>query len=127
MNAPDGQINVQDEFSEKLTVHKNLGQDVIVTTVDKVRLCLLKNRDSISKKNEWLTPFSLFLSFATTLVAAEFRKFIFEAAVWQALFIFAAGACLIWILLASKAAWQNRKAGDVEGIVRELMAQQPNA
>lgn len=126
MNAAPGQINVEHEFSEKLTVHKNLNQDVIVTTVDKVRLCLLKNQDRLSKKHEWVTPFSLLLSFGTTLVAADFKTFIVEALVWKALFVFATIACLIWLLRTAKVAWENRKAGDVDAIVSELMMQQPD-
>ena len=47
------QIEFGKEFSEKLTVYKNLGQEVMVTTVDKVRLCLMTNRDSLYRK-KWL-------------------------------------------------------------------------
>lgn len=127
MSATTGHINVEQEFSEKLTVHKNLGQDVIVTTTDKVRLCLLGHRDSLSKKNEWLMPLSLFVSIATTLVAAEFRKFILEPQVWQALFIFSGVACLFWLAVSCKRAWQNRKAGNIDLIIHELMTKRPDA
>ena len=124
MTSPPGQIDVQTEFTERLTVHKNLGQDVIVVTMDKIRLCLIKHRDSLANKHEWLTPFGLFVSLGTTLVAADFKEFVLSKPVWEAVFIIACLVCGVWFMRAAMKAWRHRDAGDIESILRELAAQQ---
>lgn len=123
MTTPVGQIDVQNEFSERLTVHKNLGQDVIVVTMDKIRLCLMKHKDAISRRQEWVTPLGLLLSFLTTLIAADFKDFLISKDTWQALFILSSILCSVWLIYAANIAWKNRNAGDIENIVRELSAQ----
>ena len=59
MNKPDIQIQFGQEFLEGLKIHKNLDQEIIVTTVDKAKLCLIENRDLLHHQREWLTPLGL--------------------------------------------------------------------
>lgn len=117
------QIEFGKEFSEKLTVYKNLGQEVMVTTVDKVRLCLMTNRDSLTAKNGWLTPFGLFLALLTTLVAADFREFIFKPNVWVAIYVIGTIISFVWLCSSAWIAWKNRHKGSIDLIVEELKAQ----
>ncbi|GJQ22183.1 MAG: hypothetical protein HBSIN02_25380 [Bacteroidia bacterium] len=122
MTTPS-QIEIEKEFTQKLTIHKNLGQEVILTTVDKVTLCLMKNRDNITAKREWLTPLSIFLALLTTLVAADFRKFIFEPNVWTAIYVIGAIVSFVWLCRAAYSAWLARSTGTITSIVNELKAQ----
>jgi hypothetical protein len=115
-------IEIEKEFSERLTVYKNLGQEVIVTTVDKLRLCLLESRDCLTAKREWLTPLSLMLTLLTTLVAAEFRTFIFAPPVWMAIYFLGALLSFLWLFRAGHRAWQNRRRGSIEEIVERFKA-----
>ena len=117
------QIEFEKEFSEKLTIHKNLGQEVVVTTVDKVKLCLINNRDCLTAKKEWLTPLGIFLALITTLVAAEFRKFIFEPNVWTSIYVIGAIITLIWLLCAGYNAYKNKDSGTIDSIVDEIKSQ----
>jgi hypothetical protein len=116
------QIEIQKEFSEKLVIHKNLGQEVIVTTVDKVRLCLIKNKELISAKKEWLTPLAIFLTLLTTLVAADFREFIFKSEVWYAIYLIGAVLSLAWLVCSSYNAIINWRKGSIDSIVEEFKA-----
>lgn len=117
------QIEFEKEFSEKLTIHKNLGQEVLVTTVDKVKLCLINNRDCLTAKKEWITPFGIFLALVTTLIAAEFRKFIFEPNVWTSVYVIGAIISLIWFLRAGYSAYKNRNSGSLDNLVNEIKSQ----
>jgi hypothetical protein len=117
------QIEFEKEFSEKLTVHKNLGQEIVVTTVDKVRLCLMMNRDSLTAQKEWLTPLGIFLALLTTLVAADFREFIFKPNVWTAIYVIGSLISLVWLCTSGYKAWKNRSKGSIDAIVEELKAQ----
>jgi len=121
MTSPP-QIELEKEISAQLIVHKNIGQEVVVTTVDKVRICLMETRDCLAARREWATPLPLFLALLSTLVAADFRDRILSKAVWQAMFIlgtiFAGG----WLVRAGCVSWSNRNRGSIEEIVRRLKA-----
>ncbi len=88
MTSPP-RIELDKEFSDQLTVHKNIGQEIVVTTVDKVRICLMETRDCLTTKREWATPLALCLALLSTLVAADFRDYLLPKAVWQAMYILA--------------------------------------
>jgi hypothetical protein len=113
-------IEFEKEFSERLTVHRNLDQEVVVTTVDKVRICLMANRDHMATKREWVTPLSLFITLTTTLVAAEFKNFLLDKALWQAIYLVCAVISAIWCVSSASRSWRHRNRGSIEAIVDEL-------
>ncbi len=116
-------IEFEKEFSEKLTIHKNIGQEIVITTVDKVRLCLMENRDLLTAKKEWLTPLGIFLALLTTLVAADFRDFYFKPEVWKAIYVLATLISFIWLIISGYKAVKNYSKGSIDTIVAELKAQ----
>lgn len=126
MNRPPDQINVQEEFSKKLTVHTSLDQEVIVTTADKVRLCLIAHRDRMTARREWLLPLGILTTLITALIAATFRNFILDAEVWEAVFVIAALVSGIWLIYTVIKAIKYWKKADVENIVERLKAHSPN-
>lgn len=126
MTAP-ANIEFEKAFSAKLTVHTNIGQEVIVTTVDKVKICLMENRECLSAQKEWVTPLSLFIALITTLAAAEFRKFMFEPAVWQAIYLMSSFVTFFWMLDKIRSAWKIRSKASIDTIVSTLKAQSPPA
>lgn len=124
MNPTSGTINVQKEISAAVTVHKNLGQEVMVTTEDKVRLCLIEHRQSLRAKNKWTVPLGIFATLVVALCAADFRQFIVSADVWKALFILSTVVTFIWLARSGYHAYVHRKGGDIDEIVLALKAQQ---
>lgn len=122
MNSPEQKIDVRDEFSKTLTVHKSLHQEVILTTADKVRLCLIDHKDRLAAKREWTLPFGVLITALAAILTAEFQKFILDGPVWKAIFVLVTIGSAIWFIVAAKKAWNSRNAGDVEGIVQELKA-----
>jgi hypothetical protein len=61
----------------KYQIHRNVASDIIVTTEDKVKLCLMAYMSHIEKRKEWITPFSLFIAIITTLIITSFNSVIF--------------------------------------------------
>ncbi len=125
MTGPAPHIELEKEFSERLTIHKNLGQDILVTTVDKVKICLMESRDTLTARREWLTPLSLFLALVTTLAAADFHDFILKQAVWQAVYVIAAIVTAVWSVVSGLRAWNERSRASIDAIVAALKAQVP--
>jgi hypothetical protein len=108
---PTSTIEFDKEILEKLTVHKNLDQEIVVTTVDKVQLCLMKNRDCLTAKKEWVTPLSIIIALLTTLLAAKFEDFVFKSHVWNAIYIMGLVLAFIWLTRSGYKALKNRAGG----------------
>jgi len=115
-------IEIGRELSERLTIHTNVDQEILVTTVDKVRICLMEHRDCLTARSEYVTPLSLVLTIFTTMAAASFRDFILPSAVWQAVYLIGGGLALYWLLRAAYRAWSNRKRGSIDALVGALKA-----
>lgn len=94
-------------------VHIKLSEEVIITTEDKVRLCLGEHLKRIEKKKGWIAPLGILMTIILTLVTASFRDALFEAVAWKYFFIFAGVASFVWLGLAVKEAFHSEKLEDV--------------
>lgn len=88
------------EITQNSTVHLNLSQDVIVTTEDKLRLCLQGHLERLIAKQGWIAPVSLFITLLIVFATSSFREFILPATTWQAIFVIGAIGTGIWALFA---------------------------
>ncbi len=91
----------------------NLGQNVIATTEDKIRLCLIEHLQRMGKKNSWTTPLGILLTISAILPTTTFKNFIIEADVWKAIFILSWIISLIWFLKCMREAWTNTSVDKV--------------
>ena len=98
-------------------VYRNVSQEVIVTTEDKLRLCLAKHFENIKRKNDWIAPLGVLLSIVVTFVTATFRDVGLEATTWKAIFLIAGVLSVIWLIYTIIQALHTVK---VEDIVEEL-------
>ena len=115
---------LQQKFLQTNKIHSNLEQVVIVTTEDKVRLCLHKAIGNLGTKREWWTPVALLVTLVLTLTTAEFNdRFDILAATWQAFFLLLMVASSIWAVVAI---WKaTRVEVSVESILSEIKQQPP--
>ena len=122
MRPPE--INIEEEFSKRLIIHSGLSQEVVVTTVDKLRLCLLENEECIAARKQWVPPLSaLFALVAAQMTTTEFKDFWpLEAAGWKAMFLFSTVGCFFWLLISIFQAIRNWKKGGIDHIVDQLKA-----
>ena len=92
-------IDLNDEFSKNMTVHKNVEQEIIITTSDKIELVLIKTKEILTSQRDWWTPFGLLLTFVTTFCTADFKEFAgITKDTWKALFIFLTMGAFIWLM-----------------------------
>lgn len=110
IGSVEGLVNVSE-------VHLNVSQEVIVTTEDKIRLCLSKHLGKMEKKKGWIAPLGILLTIILTLSTSNFTDMGFKAATWQAVFIISGIISFIWLLYSVKDALQSEK---VEDIISEL-------
>ena len=119
--TPPRQIITSSDFIERLItnseVYQNVSQKFIITTEDKLRLCLSEHLKQLEKKRSWVAPLGILITIIVTLVTSNFKKVGLDAATWQAIFIIAGLIALGWFIYSVKEAWQSEK---IEDIIDEL-------
>jgi hypothetical protein len=114
----------QESFGSDLVqtsrVHLNLSQDVIITTEDKLRLCLGTQVEAFKHKQAWIAPVSLFVTLLIVFATSTFKEFILPAATWQAVFVICTIAAAIWSIFAViKAIGSRRKLDDLVNDIKK--------
>ena len=104
------------KFRETNTTHWNLDQDTIITTEDKLRLCLHNAVDRLDAKRKWWTPSALLVTLILALTTTEFKdQFAIPAATWHAFFLLLVVVTVLWTAVAI---WKaTRVKVSVESIV----------
>lgn len=102
-------------------VHINVSQDVLITTEDKVKLCLSDHLAVIEKKNSWQAPAGIFFTILTTLLTTtSFRNFfILNADQWKVAYIFGLIISLIWSLNTLKYIRNSSTIQDVVNAIKK--------
>lgn len=85
------------KFVKADKIYDNLGQEVIMTTEDKARICLLEHLRYLEKRRGWSTPLAILLTVIVTIVTTEFKDVGFGASTWQAIFVIAGIIAAIWL------------------------------
>lgn len=105
--------SIASKLMENANVNWNITQEVIITTEDKVRICLLEHLKRIEKKSGWFAPLGVFITICTTLATTTFNNVLLDASTWRAIFLLVGGASLIWLLISAVQAWRSEKVDDM--------------
>lgn len=98
-------------------IHFNVSQSFVITTEDKLRLCLNGHLGRLERKREWLTPFGLLLAIVTTLATTDFRAFGLSAETWYAIFLMTGVVSFFWLVWTLSLL---KTSANVEDIIKEL-------
>ena len=112
MKTPVGRL-----LTHATKVHLNLSQELIVTTEDKVRLCLQNHLQYTGEKRGWIAPLGILLTVTVSLVTTTFKDVGLSAYTWQALFIIIGILSFMWLVWCT---YQATKVKTIEDLVREL-------
>jgi len=100
-----------------IEVFPNLSQQVIMTTEDRLKICLLKNLAKAEKKHDWIAPFGILIAVITAFVTASFKDYLLSAKTWEAIFIIVGIGSGIWLLMTIRHAFTQI---DIEEIIKEV-------
>jgi hypothetical protein len=109
---------ISEQIVQGSKTHWNVSQDVIVTTEDRIRLCILGHLTTLAEKGGWVAPVSLFFTFATAMTTADFRNFVLPAATWHAVFAICTLLTGLWSVYAIIRAY--RVKGDIDTLVQAI-------
>lgn len=114
-------IDIDKELIQGSTYHKNVSQAIVVTTEDKIRLCLIDYKDSFETQKNWIAPAGIFIALVIALIATDFRQFLgLSSEVWKALFIFGSILSAYLFLRALIKAIKLRGYDNIESIIEKL-------
>ena len=88
-----------------IEIFPNLNQQVIMTTEDRLRICLIENLKKAEKKYDWIAPFGILIAIVTTFVTTSFKNVVLSSQTWEAIFIIGGIASFIWLIIALKHAF----------------------
>jgi hypothetical protein len=111
----------QEDLRSEVIIHKNLTQDVLLTTEDKMKLALIEYRDVLTARSEWLSAAVLVLSFLSSLLLSDFKDVgPISAATWQAIyFIFLMLAVFRFVNVVWKM-YQNRRRARIDFVINKI-------
>lgn len=98
-------------------VHFNLEQEFILTTDDKIRLCLTDHLSRMEKRTSWIAPFGILLAILVAFPTTTFQTFIVSAETWEAVFIISAILSFGWL---AKAVWQARVSTSMDKVIDDI-------
>jgi hypothetical protein len=111
----------KEDFQGEVIIHKNLTQDVVLTTEDKLRLALIQHRETLNSRSEWLGAGMLAFSFLSTLLLTTFKAVgPLSASTWQAVYL------IIFILTFARFVnilvkmYLNRKKATIDYVIKKI-------
>lgn len=114
-------VEIGDELSKNLTIHKNVKQEIIITTADKIKLVLINTREILTAQRDWWTPTGLLLSFIATLTTADFKDALsVPKEFWHAIFVLLTIASTFWLLKSLYKLYKNWGQDDLTKIIEQI-------
>ena len=114
-------LDFGNELSKNLTIHKNVKQEIIVTTSDKIRIVLINAKEVLIAQRDWWTPFGLLISFITTLCTADFKDaFQLSREFWHAIFVLLTIASAFWFVYCIYKLCKNWGEDNLDIIIEKI-------
>ena len=80
-------------------VDPDITQQIIVTTADKAKLCLIQALDRMERRKAWIAPVGILTTLIAVFLTSTFQDFLgLSKDYWKAFFSLAAVASGIWLL-----------------------------
>ncbi|MBK5294186.1 MAG: hypothetical protein JJE04_21220 [Acidobacteriia bacterium] len=100
-------------------VYTNVDQELLVTTVDKVQICLMQVFQGMQLGSAWKTPLGILATLLIVFPTTAFKDWGLSKSTWEAFFLWAALLSIIWFLVSIWKAWRS-PSPSVEQIIDRL-------
>jgi hypothetical protein len=105
-------------IQENSQVSFNVGQGIVITTEDKIRICLMKHLAAMEKKNAWLAPFGILVTIIIVFPTTTFKDaLLLSAEVWNAAFIIAGLIVFGWLV---RTIVDGRTSSSLENVISSI-------
>jgi hypothetical protein len=80
-------------------VDTNITQQIIVTTADKARLCLMQSLDRMERRRAWVAPAGILATLIVVFPTTTFRDFLgLSKEYWRAVFSLVTLGTVVWLI-----------------------------
>ena len=122
MNKEQGKTNYEEtsvliKQMLDIEVFPNLNQQVIMTTEDRLKICLINNLKKAEKRHDWIAPLGILISIIIVFVTSTFKDFIISSKTWEALFIICGFGSLMRLIISLRFAFVKI---DIDKIIIEI-------
>lgn len=94
--------------------HKNVSQEVVEITTDRLRIILSKHIKNVEKEKDWQVSLGILLALSASLLTADFKAALgVEAGVWKSLFILGTIASSVWLFICVIRLFQKQNLDDL--------------
>jgi hypothetical protein len=118
-----------DQVIQGSTVHSNVAQEFIVTTRDKLELCLNHHKEKVEARQQWPVPFGIFITVLLTLLTADFKEKALGIPkdIWFTIFLMVGALSAVWLVysllkaaISYFTAWWKGEPLGIEAIIKEI-------
>jgi hypothetical protein len=92
--------HILQQLTSNVQVTLNLGQNIIMTTEDKVRLAVTQHLSAMEQRNGWVAPVGILITIFAAFVTADFKQAILSPAQWHAVFLVTGVITFAWCIRA---------------------------
>ena len=118
----------QEDFNSDVIIHKNLTQDVLVTTEDKMKLTLIEYKEVLSSRSEWLGAATLAFSFLSTLLLTDPKDTgPIKGSTWQAVYLIFFVLALARFINILVKMFRNRNRASVDYVIKRIKQNKSDA
>jgi len=111
----------EEDLKGDIIIHKNLTQDLLVTTEDKMKLALIEYRDVLAYRGEWISAGALVFSFMSPLLLANFKDIgPFAAETLRAIYVIFCILAFYRFVSTLIKVTQNRHKADIEHLIGKI-------
>ena len=108
-----------------VNVHKNIDQDFIYISEDRLKLKLIEYENCRKKIYDWISPLAIFITLVIALITAEFKSaLLLPGAVWNAIFVLLTIAAFIWLMVSLCNIIHNNKI-TIDSVIEEIKQKKP--
>ena len=107
-----------------IEIFPNLNQQVIMTTEDRLRICLIENLKKAEKKYDWIAPLGILIAIIIAFVTSSFNDVFLSSQTWEAIFIIGGVASFIWLIITLKYAFVKI---NLDHIISDIKTSQKNS
>jgi hypothetical protein len=102
-------------------LNREVINDIIVTTTDKLKNQLNEYQEILSGKLDWIGPLGIVISLVAALVASDFKDSLYiKADAWQGIFIVAIILSTIWLAFVFYKIFKHRNKRNINYIVQKI-------
>lgn len=108
-----------------VNVHKNINQELIIISEDRLKLKLIEYENCRKKIYDWISPLAISITLVITLITADFKSALWLSGdVWHAFFIILTIIAIGWCGISFYNCSQNRKIS-IESVIEEIKQEKP--